>query len=151
FLRADAARHKVLGLETQLLSRSEVRELCPLMDTSEVLGAIFAPDDGHLDPYGATHAYARAARLNGAEVYRHTRVLGIVPTGKGTWQVITERGNIECEHIVNAAGLWAREVGRMAGVELPLVPMEHHYLVTDELPELKERARELPGILDLDG
>jgi dimethylglycine dehydrogenase len=150
-LRADWARHRVLGLATELLSPSQVRELCPIMDVSRVRGAIFAPHEGHLDPYGATHAYAKAARLKGAEIYRHTRVCEIIPSGKGTWQVVTDKGTLECEHVVNAAGLWAREVARMVGIELPLVPMEHHYLITDDLPELQQATRELPSILDLDG
>jgi dimethylglycine dehydrogenase len=151
FLRADCARQQMLGAAAELLSPAEIRELCPIMDTSQVRGAIYDPREGHVDPYGATHAYAKAARRNGAEIYRHTRVIEIVRGPSGSWLVVTDQGNIECEHVINAAGLWAREVGRMVGVELPLVPMEHHYLVTDELPELKQLKRELPGVLDLDG
>jgi dimethylglycine dehydrogenase len=151
FLRSDWARHRVLGLETELLSPTQVRELCPIMDTSNIRGALYAPGEGHLDPYGTTHAYAKAARLQGAEVYRHTRVLEITRSNSGDWRVTTDQGSIECEHVVNAAGLWAREVGRMVNVELPAVPMEHHYLITEELPELAQRDREMPGILDLDG
>jgi dimethylglycine dehydrogenase len=150
-LRADWARHRVLGLQTELLSPSEVRELCPIMDVHSIRGAIYAPDEGHLDPYGATHAYAKAARSMGAEIYRHTCVTDMSPTGRGTWRVVTDQGTIECDHVVNAAGLWACEVGRMAGVELPVVAMEHHYLLTEDLPELKGLTKELPGILDLDG
>jgi len=151
FLRADWARHRVLGLKTELLCPAEVRKLCPIMEVSSIRGALYAPEEGHLDPYGATHAYAKAARRKGAEVYRQTRVLEIVPTEQGTWQIVTDRGNIECEHVVNAAGLWAREVGRMVGVELPVVSMEHHYLITEDLPELAQSTEELPSILDLDG
>jgi len=151
FLRSDWARHRVLGLETELVSPAQLRDLCPIMDTSRVRGALYAPDEGHLDPYGATHAYAKAARLQGAEIYRHTRVLDIVPIGSGGWRVVTDQGNIDCEHVVNAAGLWAREIGRMVGVELPAVPMEHHYLITQDLPQLAQAGREMPGILDLDG
>jgi dimethylglycine dehydrogenase len=151
FLRSDWARHKVLGLETELVSPAQVRDLCPIMDTSRVLGALYAPDEGHLDPYGATHAYAKAARLKGADIYRHTRVLEITPTKTGGWRVSTDKGSIDCEHVVNAAGLWAREVGRMVNVELPAVPMEHHYLITEDIPELAQSTREMPGILDLDG
>jgi dimethylglycine dehydrogenase len=151
FLRADCARQQMLGAATELLSPAQIRELCPIMDTSRVRGAIYDPREGHVDPYGATHAYAKAARLNGAEVCRRTRVIDIAPSGQGTWRVATDQGTIECEHVVNAAGLWAREVGHMVGVELPLVPMEHHYLVTGEIPELKAMAQEVPGILDLDG
>lgn len=151
FLRADCARQQMLGAATELVSPSQIRELCPIMDTSRVLGAIYDPREGHLDPYGATHAYAKAARLKGAEVYRQTRVVEIVSNGTRSWHVVTDRGTIECEHVVNAGGLWARELGHMVGVELPLVPMEHHYLVTEDLPELKQMPGEVPGILDLDG
>lgn len=150
-LRADVARHKTLGLDTRLVSSAEIRELCPIMDTRDVLGAIYDPMEGHLDPSGATHAFAKAARLNGAEIYRHTRVLALAPTGRGSWDVATDQGTIEAEHVVNAGGLWAREVGRMVGVELPLVPMEHHYLITEDLAELANAAKELPVVVDLDG
>jgi dimethylglycine dehydrogenase len=150
-LRADVARHKTLGLDTQLVGPSEIRDLCPIMDTNDVLGAIYDPMEGHLDPSGATLAFAKAAQQNGAEIYRHTRVLELKCTGKGSWLVVTDQGNIEAEHVVNAGGLWAREVGHMAGVELPLVPMEHHYLITGDLAELKYPAKELPVVVDLDG
>ena len=151
FLRADAARHRVLGLNSRLVSPQEIRELCPLMDVSEVLGGIYDPMEGHLDPYGATHAFAKAARLNGAEIYRHAMVRELRAHSDGTWTVSTDKGSILAEHVVNAGGLWAREVGRMAGVDLPVVPMEHHYLLTEDLPEIKNAGRELPLILDLDG
>jgi len=149
-LRSDCARHRVLGIKTELVSPAQVREMCPIMDTREILGAIYDPQEGHLDPAGTTRAYAKAATLKGAEIYRHTRVLEIVPSGRGTWRVVTSAGTIEAEHVVNAAGLWAREVGQMVGVHLPLVPMEHHYLLTEDLPGLKSLNREIPMILDLD-
>ena len=149
-LQTDYARHRVLGLKTELVGPAEIRELCPLVDVSDVLGAIYDPREGHLDPYGATHAYAKAAVRQGATIYRHTRVLELNPTGRGSWQVVTDKGNIEAEHVVNAAGLWAREVGHMVGVRLPLIPMEHHYLLTEDLPELVKAAREIPLVLDLD-
>jgi dimethylglycine dehydrogenase len=150
YIRADFARHRVLGLETELLGPDEIKNLCPLMDVTEVLGAVYDKNEGHVDPSGATHAYAKAAKLNGAEIYRHTRVIDLKPSGKGSWLVITDKGEIEAEHVVNAAGLWAREVGAMVGVRLPLIPMEHHYLVTDTVPEIAAAARELPTILDAD-
>jgi dimethylglycine dehydrogenase len=151
FLRADIARQRVLGLESRLVGTEEIRELCPIMDVSGIYGGIYDPNEGYLDPAGATHAYAKAARAGGAEIYRHTRVIELKPTSRGSWLVVTEQGTIEAEHVVNAAGLWAREVGAMVGVALPLVPMEHHYLVTDELPELRTLDREIPLTLDLDG
>ncbi len=150
-LRADVARHKTMNLRTELVGPAEIRALCPIMDTSGVYGAIYDPHEGHLDPSGATLAFAKAARLNGAEIYRHTRVLALTPTGRGSWRVETDRGSIEADHVVNAAGLWAREIGRMVGVDLPLLPMEHHYLITEDLPELAQASRELPVVVDLDG
>ena len=150
-LRADVARHETLGLKTHLVGPEEIRALCPIMDTRGVLGAIYDPMEGHLDPSGATHAFAKAARLLGAEIYRHTRVLALTVTGRGSWEVTTDQGPIEAEHVVNAGGLWAREVARMVGIELPLTPMEHHYLITDDLMELKHAPRELPVVVDLDG
>jgi dimethylglycine dehydrogenase len=150
FLKGECARHRVLGLSTELLSPKEIRELCPLIDTKDVLGALYDPKEGHLDPYGATHAYAKAARMNGAQVYRQTRVIEIVPSGNRSWRVVTDAGSIEAEHVVNAAGLWAREVGQMVGAQLPVIAMEHHYLLTEDLPELKQLDREIPLTLDLD-
>ncbi|MDO7835593.1 FAD-dependent oxidoreductase [Sphingobium sp. HBC34] len=150
FLRADHARHRVLGLETHLLTPSEIRDICPLIDVTDVRGALFDSHEGHVDPSGATYAYAKAAKKAGADIYRHTRVMDLKPTGRGTWRVITDQGEIEAEHVVNAAGLWAREMGAMVGVQLPLIPMEHHYLITEDIPEIVAAARELPLILDLD-
>lgn len=150
FLKADFARHRVLGLQTELIGPDEIKALCPLIDVSDVYGAIYDSHEGHVDPSGATHAYARAARLAGAEIYRHTRVMDLKPTGRGTWRVITDQGEIEAEHVVNAAGLWAREMGAMVGARLPLIPMEHHYLITEDLPEIVAMEKELPLILDLD-
>ena len=150
-LRADWARHRVLKLETELLGPSEVRKLCPLIDVSEVKGALYDAMEGHLDPYGATHAFAKAARMKGAEIYRHTKVIELISMADGSWTVVTDHGNIAADHVVNAAGLWAREVGLMAGVDLPVVAMEHHYLLTEDLPEIAANPQEMPLVLDLDG
>ena len=150
-LRADVARHKTLGLDTQLVGPAEIRDLCPIMDTRGVLGAIYDPMEGHLDPSGATHAFAKAARLNGAEIYRHTRVLALTPTGRGSWEVATDQGPIEAEHVVNAGGLWAREVGHMVGVELPLVPWSTITSSPRTWRSCARRRRELPVVVDLDG
>jgi dimethylglycine dehydrogenase len=149
-LRADWARHRVLGLDTRLVGPREIAELCPLIDVTGVIGGVFDPLEGHLDPSGATHAFAKAARLQGAEIYRHTKVLELTSTAGG-WHVITDRGTIFAEHVVNAGGLWAREVGHMAGVDLPVVALEHHYLLTEDLAQLKNTGVEMPLVLDLDG
>src|SRR6185312_15670356 len=116
----------------------------------DVLGGLYDPREGHLDPSGATHAFAKAARQNGAEIYRQTRVVALEATARGTWRVHTDQGDFEAEHVVNAAGLWAREVGAMVNIRLPLVPMEHHYLLTDDIPELVGADTEMPLIVDLD-
>ena len=149
-LRSDYAKHPVLGLRTELLGPAEIKRMCPLIDVSGVFGALYDKHEGHVDPSGVTHAYAKAARRNGADISRHTRVMDLKPTGRGTWRVITDKGEIEAEHVVNAAGLWAREMGRMVGVQLPLVPMEHHYLLTDPIQEVMDFPGELPLIVDLD-
>ena len=147
----EHAKHRVLGIDSHLLTPGDIKKLCPIMDTTGVIGGLFDANEGHIDPYGSTQALARAARKGGAEVYVNTMVEDLIHKPDGTWTVVTDQGNIHCEHIVNAAGLWAREVGAMAGVHVPIVPMEHHYLLTEELDELAGWDSELPLVLDLDG
>jgi len=103
-----------------------------------------------VDPYGVTHAYAKAAQIGGAQVVRHTRVTDLKARGDGSWDVITEAGNVHAEHVVNAGGLWAREVGRMVGLELPILAMQHQYLITEDLPALKGQ-KELLTCIDFEG
>ncbi|MEM8631595.1 MAG: FAD-dependent oxidoreductase [Pseudomonadota bacterium] len=150
-LKAERAKHRYMGLETELLTPAEIRERAELVNTDGVLGALYDPLDGHLDPSGTTHAYAKAARMGGAEIVTHNRVLETTPRPDGTWDVVTENGRIHAEHVVNAAGLWAREVAAMAGIYLPLVPMAHQYLVTDDIPEIYERGAEFPHVMDPGG
>jgi dimethylglycine dehydrogenase len=150
-LRAAAARDPVLGLNSHLVTPAQIRRMCPLIDITDVYGGVYDPHDGHLDPAGATHAFAKAARLSGAEIYRQTRVLALEASARGSWCIRTDKGDFEAEHVINAAGLWAREVGAMAGIQLPLVPMEHHYLLTEDLPELVAASTEMPIVVDLDG
>jgi len=151
FLKAERAKHRHMGLDTRLVGPEEAGEICPVMNTDGVVGALFDPLDGHLDPSGTTHAYAKAARMQGAEIYLQTMVKELNPRGDGTWDVVTEQGTIHAEYVVNAAGLWAREVGEMVGVHHPLHPMEHQYLVTDDIPEVYERDSELPHVMDPSG
>lgn len=150
-IKYEQAKHRVLGIDSHLLTPNEIRKLCPIMDTTGVIGGLFDGNEGHIDPYGSTQALAKAARKGGAEIFLNTMVEDLVHKPDGTWTVVTDQGNIHCEHIVNAAGLWAREVGAMAGVQVPIVPMEHHYLLTEALDELVEWDSELPLVLDLDG
>ncbi len=150
-LKAERAKHRYMVLETEIVGPEEIRKLSPITNTDGVLAALYDPLDGHLDPYGTTHAYAKAARQNGAEIVLHNRVLELNQQADGQWDVVTEQGTLRAEHIVNAAGLWAREVGRMTGVELPLHPMEHQYLVTEAIPEVQAHAGELPHVMDPTG
>lgn len=152
-MKNEAARHKVMGIESELISPEEIRNLCPIVDTSDLKGGLFMADEGHIDPYSITHGYANAAKKQGATIYRHTKVESLNQQGDGGWEVVTDKGAIKAEHVVNAAGLWAREVGEMVGVYLPLHPFEHHYLITEGLPTLEERGKdqEIPTVVDLDG
>lgn len=138
WLRMSLARGKYLGLDLREMSLDEALEVNPFFDKSKFVGAIYDPLDGHLDPYGVTHAYAKSAKKLGAAIHEQTKVEDTVPNGDGTWTIVTNQGNIHTQHVVNAGGLWAREVGRMAGLELPILAMEHHYLLTDGFPEVKE-------------
>ncbi len=148
FLRAERAKHRYMGLETRIVTPSEIPEISPITNTEGILGALYDPLDGHLDPSGTTHAYATAARKQGAEIVLRNPVHNLVPNGRNGWIIETGQGNVEAEHVVIAAGLWAREVGKLAGIDLPLHPMEHQYLVTDDLPEVFQRDDELPHVMD---
>ena len=152
WLQAQWAVYQTLGIDTvHLITPEEVKERAPIMDVSGVYGAMFDEIEGHLDASGTTHAYAAAARQRGAEIVLHNRVLELNPQPDGTWSVVTEQGTVTAENVVNAAGLWAKQVGRMAGVDLPVTPMEHHYLVTEPLPEVQALTAELPMMMDLEG
>ncbi len=151
FLKAARAMHRHMGLNTELVTPEEIKKLSPITNTDGILGALYDPLDGHLDPSGTTHAYAKAAQIQGAEIVLRNRVLETNQQVDGSWQVVTEQGTIIAEHLVNAAGLWAREVGEMAGVYLPLHPMEHQYFATDDLPEVYDRESELPHVMDPEG
>ena len=150
-IRYEHARHKVIGIDSHLLSPEEIKKLCPIIDTSNVIGGLFDGNEGNIDPYGSTHALAKAARKAGAEVYVNTKVEDLAHKSDGSWTVVTDKGNIHCEHVVNAAGLWAREVGAMAGVQVPIIPMEHHYILTGDIDAVKDFDGELPMVIDLDG
>lgn len=154
-LKAERAKHRYMGLHTEILGPEEIAKLTDgMVDTTGILGALYDPLDGHLDPSGTTLAYAKAARMGGAEIVLHNRVLETNPRPDGSWEVVTEQGTVHAEHVVNAGGLWAREVGAMAGVYLPLLPMAHQYLVTDDIPQIIDilkSGREFPHVMDPGG
>jgi dimethylglycine dehydrogenase len=156
FLRMAQARGRYLGMHMEMLSMKEAKALNPLLEEKYFVGALYDEDEGSVDPYGVTHAYAICAKKLGAEVYTETWVTGLNHRPDGTWDVITDQDHtIHAEHVVNAGGLWAREVGRMCGLELPVLAMEHHYLMTEPMDEVieynKTMGRELPHIIDFAG
>ncbi len=152
WLKMAHARARYLGLECELLTMAEAKKLNPLLEEQYFVGAMLDAADGNLDPEGTTHAYAKSARIGGAEIYQGTRVQELKHRADGSWDVITDKGNIHAEHVVNCGGLWAREVGRMVELELPVLAMEHMYLVTEEVPEVvafnKEFGKEVSHIID---
>jgi dimethylglycine dehydrogenase len=147
-LLAERAKHRFMGLETEIVTPEEISRIAPITNPDGIIGALYDPLDGHLDPSGTTHAYAKAARMGGASIETHCMVRETNPRADGTWDVVTDKGTIHAEHVVNAGGLWAREVGAMAGVYFPLHPMEHQYIVTDDIPEIYERGHEHPHVMD---
>src|SRR5262244_750029 len=151
WLKQAHARSRYLDMETQLVSPNEAARLFPLMDKKYFVGALYDPIEGHVDPAGVTNAYAKAARIQGAEVYRFTRVTELAQRRDGSWDVITDKGTIRAEHVVNAGGLWAREVGRMVGLELPVLAMEHQYIISEEIPEVAASPTEMLHVVDFEG
>jgi len=156
FLRLAQARGRYLGMELELITPREARVHFPLLDERHFVGALYDPVEGHVDPSGVTRAYAIAARKAGAEVRQRSMVTALRQRPDGGWDVsLDDATMIQAEHVVNAAGLWAREVGRMVGLELPVLAMEHMYVVTDDMPEvgahMAATGREMPMALDFGG
>ncbi len=152
--RLDEYRHRQgtaqsLGIPFEILGPERVRELWPLLDGEGLLGAAYLPTDGYIDPSSVTRALVRGATARGATVLRHTAVTGL-DRGDGVWRIETTQGPLQARVVVNAAGQWAREVGRLVGVEHPIVPLEHHYLITEPLAEVAAHPGELPVLRDVD-
>jgi dimethylglycine dehydrogenase len=150
WLKMARARGRYLGMELELISVEEAAQLFPLMDKKHFLGALYDPIEGHVDPSGVTNAYAKSAQIGGAAIERHNRVTALCQRPDRSWDVITEKGTVHAEHVVNAGGLWAREVGRMVGLELPILAMEHQYLITEDMPELAGKKEQL-HLIDFEG
>ena len=149
YLKRERSKARYMGLDQEFISVQEAARRHPLIDPSHYIAALWDPLDGDVDPSGVTWAYAKAAKVHGAKFYTHTPVIETRQKKDGSWDVITAKGNINAEMVVNAAGLWAREAGHMAGVHLPVQPMEHHYLITESIPQIAERKGErLPAGID---
>lgn len=150
-LRLQEAKARRYGMNFHEVSRSEAERLHPLVDFDGIRCIMYEPDGGNVDPSGVTQAYAAGARARGAEIHRFTPVTGTERQPDGSWIVRTEKGEIRTPWVINAAGLWAREVGAMAGLSLPLVPTEHQYFVTETIAQIAAMDRRLPSVADRDG
>ena len=137
----------LLGVPFEIVSPERARELFPLLDLDGVVGAAYLPTDGHVEPSDVTQALAKGARSRGAKIFRHTAVNAIERSG-GSWLVETSKGVIRTDIVVNAAGQWAKQVGHMVGVDLPIVPLEHQFLVTEPVEEISSLEVELPVLRD---
>lgn len=139
---------RTVGFEMEIIGPDEIARYHPFLNTDGVLAGAYTPNDGHLDPAGTVQALARGARDAGAEIYRHNRVMDINLLPGGEWAVVTEKGTIVCEHVVNAAGCYGPQVGAMVGLKVPYVNIVHCYVVTEDVPEIEALDYELPVIRD---
>jgi len=128
-----------VGAPAEIISTNEIKKVHPFIKLDGIVGAFHTPEDGHTDPTSTTNAMAKGARNHGAKIYRKNRVTDIKLLPSGEWKLITEKGDIICEHVVNAAGSYGPEVGQMVGLKnIPSINMIHHYLVTDEHPAINK-------------
>jgi dimethylglycine dehydrogenase len=152
WLQAAYRVFQTMGIEdVRLMTPEEIEKSCPIISTKGIFGGMWADREGYVDTTGVVQAYAKGAKKRGADVIEHNRVVELRPRRGGGWDVVTEKGKIVAEHVVNASGLWAKQVGRMVGLDLPLSPLEHHYLITESVPELEALDFEVPMMVDLDG
>ena len=150
-LRIQEAKARYFGVDFRELSIEEAQQMHPLVDYSGIRCVMFEQDGGNVDPSGVTQAYATGARAAGAQIHRFTPVLETNQRDDGGWDVVTDKGTVKSKVVVNAAGLWGREVAKLAGIELPLQPTEHQYYVTESMPEVAALGRRLPSVADRDG
>ncbi len=133
---------ETIGVKVNFLTPDQVKEIWPLCNTEGIVGAIQHPDDGYIQPADLTQALAKGARSRGATIHRNTAVIAIERTSGGEWLVKTDRGDITCEHIVSATGNFARRTGAMVGLDIPVIPVEHQYIVTDAHPDIVARKEQ---------
>ena len=148
YLKRERSKARYMGLSQEFISPQEVADRHPLIEPKHYMAALWDDQDGDLDPSGATYAFAKSARVHGAQYFTHTPVVDLKQRPDGTWDVVTPKGTIHAEHIVNCGGLWAREVGRLYGVDIPVQPMEHHYLLTEKIDAVANAGRRLPCGID---
>src|SRR5260221_1457784 len=143
-----------IGVPFEIITPKQVAKLWPLCNTKGIVGALFHPQDGHAAPVDVTQALAKGARSGGAEINLNTKVTAIARTAGGEWQLTPDKGEITAEHVVTATGSWPRQVAQMVGLDIPVIPVEHQYIVTDAIAELEERHKaglpELPVLRESD-
>ena len=142
-IRSQGVRN---GIDAEFVSIEEAVRMAPILNPDGLKAVLFEPDAGHCDPAGVTHAFAKAARKHGATVHRFTPVTATRQLDNDEWEVVTPKGTIRAEYVVNAAGLWAREVAALAGISMPLMPVEHHYMVTEAIPGIEAMRERMPEI-----
>jgi len=148
WLRHTLSVGRALGFNIELVDTQFIQTLHPFYNLDGVLGALYTPDDGHVDPSGVTQAMATGARALGVKIVRRCRATDIKQCANQDWKVSTAQGEITCEHVVNAGGTYARQMGEWSGLQLPMTSMTHHYFVTDTVPEFQELDIELPVVRD---
>ena len=148
WLRHTLSVGRSLGFNIELVDTDFIKQHHPFYNLYGVLGALYTPDDGHADPSGVTQAMAAGARQLGVKIIRRCRATNIQSLDNGEWKVSTELGDIICEHIVNAGGTYARQMGEWSGLQLPMTSMTHHYFVTETVPEFESLDKELPVVRD---
>ena len=136
-----AATAKTIGIDVKFLAPKQVEEIWPLCKTENLVGAIYHPEDGYIQPADLTQAMAKGARARGATIYRNTAVISIDQTPEGGWKIETDKGSIVCDHVVSASGNYARQTGEMVGLDIPVMPVEHQYIVTEPHPDLIKRQQ----------
>ncbi len=148
WLRHTLSVARSLKVPIELITNSKIQELHPFYNLDGVIGGLHTPDDGHVDPSSVASALAAGARMRGANIVRRCRAGDVKRLAAGEWQVSTDSGAIRCEHVVNAGGTYARQIGEWSGLQLPMVSMTHHYLVTDTVPQFESLTKDLPVIRD---
>ena len=135
---------RTIGVDVNFLTPDQVKEIWPLANMDGVIGAIQHPDDGYIQPADLTQALAKGARQRGATIYRNTTVTAITQQPNGEWLVSTDQGDITCEHVISCSGNFARQTGAMVGLDIPVIPVEHQYIVTEQHPAIMERKKARP-------
>ena len=150
YLKGERSKARYMGLDQEFISPRELAERHPLIDPDHYHAVLWDAQDGHLDPSGTTYAFAKAAKVHGAQYFTHCGATEMSQRVDGSWDITTSKGKINAEQVVNCGGLWAREVGHMVGIHLPVQPMEHHYLITEPMDVVANFGQQLPHGIDFE-